>query len=207
MPPRRVNHRNETPAVDPDLAAAVQQGVRALIRELTTKIAVSMNNANNANNPNNVNRRYERSDNNRNRGNGGVAPATIHVWLEMFQKQKPLTFNLAPTPVEAENWIAHIEKIFEVLGCDDQFKARLATYKLKDGETSTEFMTRFVRLAGFLGAKAGTPEEQARNFKWALNDARDKLVNMEFSNVAEVANAARNIEILQKEIQYAVFIS
>nr|GFA32614.1 hypothetical protein [Tanacetum cinerariifolium] len=33
--------------------------------------------------------------------------------------------------VEAENWIAHIEKIFEVLGCGDQFKARLATYKLE----------------------------------------------------------------------------
>nr|GEY90538.1 putative polyprotein [Tanacetum cinerariifolium] len=31
----------------------------------------------------------------------------------------------ASTPVEAENWIAHIEKIFEVLGCGDQFKARL----------------------------------------------------------------------------------
>nr|GEV28800.1 retrotransposon protein, putative, Ty3-gypsy subclass [Tanacetum cinerariifolium] len=29
------------------------------------------------------------------------------------------------------NYIAHIEKIFEVLGCDDQFKARLATYKLE----------------------------------------------------------------------------
>ncbi|GKA95637.1 hypothetical protein Tco_0817732 [Tanacetum coccineum] len=67
-----------------------------------------------------------------------------------------------------------------------------------------EFMTRFVRLAGFLGAKAGTPEEQARNFKWVLNDiARDKLVNMEFSDVAEAANAARNIKILQKEMNRA----
>ncbi|GJR92536.1 putative nucleotidyltransferase, ribonuclease H [Tanacetum coccineum] len=41
-----------------------------------------------------------------------------------FQKQKPQTFSSASTPVEAENWIAHIEKIFEVLGCGDQFKAR-----------------------------------------------------------------------------------
>ncbi|GJW74343.1 zinc finger, CCHC-type, retrotransposon gag domain protein [Tanacetum coccineum] len=158
--------------------------------------------------------------------------------------------------IKAENWIAHIEKIFEVLGCDDQFKEWLATYKLEgdahswwraykqakggdayvktlswndfraifflqyfprseqekykreyksirqlDGETTIAFMTRFVRLAGFLGAKAGTPEEQAKSFKWALNDiARDKLVNIEFTDVAEVANAARNIEILQKEM-------
>nr|GFB88536.1 hypothetical protein [Tanacetum cinerariifolium] len=31
-------------------------------------------------------------------------------------------------------------------------------------ETSTEFMQRFLRLAGFLGAAAGTAEEQAKNF-------------------------------------------
>nr|GEU44459.1 zinc finger, CCHC-type, retrotransposon Gag domain protein [Tanacetum cinerariifolium] len=30
-----------------------------------------------------------------------------------------------------ENWISHIKKIFEVLGCDDQFKAKLVTYKLE----------------------------------------------------------------------------
>nr|GFC05134.1 hypothetical protein [Tanacetum cinerariifolium] len=87
---------NETHVVDPALVVAVQQEVRSLLPELTTEIAVSMNNVNNSNN---VNRRNKRSG--------------------------------APTPVKAENWIAHIEKIFEVLGCDDQFKAQLATYKLK----------------------------------------------------------------------------
>nr|GEV23186.1 zinc finger, CCHC-type, retrotransposon Gag domain protein [Tanacetum cinerariifolium] len=35
-------------------------------------------------------------------------------------------------------------------------------------ETSTEFMQRFLRLAGFLGASAGTEEEQAKNFQWGL---------------------------------------
>nr|GFC06322.1 hypothetical protein [Tanacetum cinerariifolium] len=35
-------------------------------------------------------------------------------------------------------------------------------------ETSTEFMQRFLRLAGFLGAAAGTKEEQAKNFQWGL---------------------------------------
>ncbi|GJU54189.1 putative nucleotidyltransferase, ribonuclease H [Tanacetum coccineum] len=48
----------------------------------------------------------------------------------------------AYTPVEAENWIAHIEKIFEVLGCDDQFKARLATYKL-EGDAHNWGVRRF----------------------------------------------------------------
>nr|GEZ32285.1 zinc finger, CCHC-type, retrotransposon Gag domain protein [Tanacetum cinerariifolium] len=37
-----------------------------------------------------------------------------------------------------------------------------------DIETSTEFMQHFLRLAGFLGAAAGTAEEQAKNFQWGL---------------------------------------
>ncbi|GKB99226.1 retrotransposon protein, putative, ty3-gypsy subclass [Tanacetum coccineum] len=36
-------------------------------------------------------------------------------------------------------------------------------------ETSTDFMKRFLRLAGFMGAKAGTKEEQAKYFKWGLS--------------------------------------
>nr|GFC09295.1 zinc finger, CCHC-type, retrotransposon Gag domain protein [Tanacetum cinerariifolium] len=35
-------------------------------------------------------------------------------------------------------------------------------------ETSTKFMQRFLRLVGFLGAAAGTEEEQAKNFQWGL---------------------------------------
>ncbi|PWA50625.1 zinc finger, CCHC-type, Retrotransposon gag domain protein [Artemisia annua] len=191
-------------------------------------------------------------------GSGGTPPMTIRTWLEKFMKQKPRSFSSVSAPFEAENWIAHIEKIFEVLGCDDVFKARLAsykfegdalswwkTYKLSKGkddfvasmswhdfretflfqyfplseqqkyereyhwihqmemESSAEFMKRFLRLAGFLGAKAGTPAEQARNFKWGLSHwILDKIVNTEFADVAQVANAARNIEILrEREVQ------
>ncbi|GJW70503.1 putative reverse transcriptase domain-containing protein, partial [Tanacetum coccineum] len=156
--------------------------------------------------------------------------------------------------IDAENWIAHIEKIFEVLGCADEFKARLASYKLegdalnwwkafkqakggetyvatlswkdfrdifflqyfprseqqkyereyhtirqRDGETSGEFMKRFLRLAGFVGKKAGPQEEQAKHFKWALCDwILDRIVNTEFTDVAQVANASRNIKILRE---------
>nr|GFB65544.1 hypothetical protein [Tanacetum cinerariifolium] len=35
-------------------------------------------------------------------------------------------------------------------------------------ETSTEFMQRFLRLAGLLEASAGTEEEQAKKFQWGL---------------------------------------
>nr|GFC10439.1 zinc finger, CCHC-type, retrotransposon Gag domain protein [Tanacetum cinerariifolium] len=37
-----------------------------------------------------------------------------------------------------------------------------------DTETSTEFMQRFLQLAGFFGAAAGTAEEQTKNFQWGL---------------------------------------
>ena len=62
---------------------------------------------------------------------GGAPPEMIINWLESFVKQKPQSFTSATTPADAENWIAHIEKIFEVLGCEDVFKARLASYKFE----------------------------------------------------------------------------
>nr|GEV22132.1 zinc finger, CCHC-type, retrotransposon Gag domain protein [Tanacetum cinerariifolium] len=65
-------------------------------------------------------------------------------------------------------------------------------------ETSTDFMKRFLRLTGFLGAKVGTQEEQAKHFKWGLNDfILDRILNTEFPDVAQVANAARNVEIFR----------
>nr|GFC65700.1 hypothetical protein [Tanacetum cinerariifolium] len=87
--------------------------------------------------------------------------------------------------VDAENWISHMEKIFDVMGCEDAFKTRFAFFpraekeRLKreyysirqtNTETSTEFMQCFLRLAGFLGAAAGTEEEQAKNFQQKSGD-------------------------------------
>nr|GEY52986.1 DNA/RNA polymerase superfamily protein [Tanacetum cinerariifolium] len=98
-----------------------------------------------------------------------------------------------------------MEKIFDVMGCEDALKTRLVVYKFEGNalawwkaykqakggdawlerlkreyhsirqtstETSTEFMQRFLRLAGFLGAAAGTEEEQAKNFHWGLRRQR-----------------------------------
>ncbi|GKC51776.1 putative reverse transcriptase domain-containing protein [Tanacetum coccineum] len=244
MPPHR-NRRNN--GANLAFAVAVEHAVAELLPTLTARITIEI--CQNQNNGNNSNRR-----NGRRRGNNGDAQCTnIHVWLERFMKQKPQSFSSASTLVEAENWIAHIEKIFEVLGCDDEFKSRLATYKLEgdahswwraykqakggdafvttlawndfcdifflqyflysekekyeqeyksirqlDGETSTEFMKKFLTLAGFLGAKVGTKEEHAKNFKYGLSDfILDKIVKTEFTDVAQVANAARNIKILR----------
>nr|GEZ19210.1 hypothetical protein [Tanacetum cinerariifolium] len=232
--------------------SSVAHAVADLLPTLTSHIIDEIRQ--NENNGNSRNRRNAKRVKTEGLGNDGdVQPTDIHVWLERFQKQKPQTFSSASTPVEAENWIAHIEKIFEVLGCGDQFKVKLATYKLegdahswwraykqaKEGdayvatllwndfcnifflqyfpyskkekcereyksirqlseETSTYFMKRFLRLAGFLGAKAGTQEEQAKHFKWGLNDfVLDRILNTEFTDVAQVANSARNVEIFR----------
>nr|GEZ45231.1 zinc finger, CCHC-type, retrotransposon Gag domain protein [Tanacetum cinerariifolium] len=154
---------------------------------------------------------------------GNPPPVTIHTWLERFNKQKPHSFEKATVPVDAENWISHMENIFDVMGYEDDFKTRLVVYKFEGNalawwkaykqakggdawlvtvtwadfkklfflqffpraeqerlkreyhsirqistETSTEFMQRFLRLAGFLRTAAGTEEEQSTNFQWGL---------------------------------------
>nr|GFD03790.1 zinc finger, CCHC-type, retrotransposon Gag domain protein [Tanacetum cinerariifolium] len=47
---------------------------------------------------------------------GNPPPVSIHTWLERFNKQKPHSFKKATAPVDAENWISHMEKIFDVMG-------------------------------------------------------------------------------------------
>nr|GFB94361.1 zinc finger, CCHC-type, retrotransposon Gag domain protein [Tanacetum cinerariifolium] len=92
---------------------------------------------------------------------GNPPPVTIHTWLERFNKQKPHSFEKTIAPVDAENWISHMEKIFDVMG------------------------------------SAGTEEEQANNFQWGLRmSTLNHLMCMSYMDVAQVANAARNYEIL-----------
>nr|GFB21895.1 hypothetical protein [Tanacetum cinerariifolium] len=50
----------------------------------------------------------------------------------------------------------------------ERLKREYHSIRQTDTETSTEFMQRFLRLAGFLGAAAGTAEEPAKNFQWGL---------------------------------------
>ncbi|GJT79875.1 hypothetical protein Tco_1054217 [Tanacetum coccineum] len=65
-------------------------------------------------------------------GSGGdVVPQGIHVWIERFTKLKSLAFWSAATPAEAEDWITYMEKLFQVLGCPNNFKTLLAAFKLE----------------------------------------------------------------------------
>nr|GFA82480.1 hypothetical protein [Tanacetum cinerariifolium] len=67
-------------------------------------------------------------------------------------------------PVDAENWISHMEKIFDVMSCEDAFKTRLAMYKFEDFK-KLFFLQFFPRAEQ---EPAGTEEEQAKNFQWGL---------------------------------------
>nr|GFC35687.1 zinc finger, CCHC-type, retrotransposon Gag domain protein [Tanacetum cinerariifolium] len=44
---------------------------------------------------------------------GNPPPTTIHTWIERFNKQKPHSFEKTTAPMDAENWISHMEKIFD----------------------------------------------------------------------------------------------
>nr|GEY46947.1 hypothetical protein [Tanacetum cinerariifolium] len=150
---------------DADLSAAVQNALQTLLPQIREEI-----------------REEFRTGSGSSNASGNPTPVTIHTWLERFNKQKPHSFEKATTSVDAENWISHMEKIFDVMGYEDAFMTRLAVYKFEGNahsirqtstETSTEFMQRFLRLAGFLGAVTGTEEEQAKNFQWGLRSSNN----------------------------------
>nr|GEY44600.1 hypothetical protein [Tanacetum cinerariifolium] len=190
---------------DIDLFAAVQNALQTLLPQIRAEI-----------------REEFRTSSGPSDAGGNPPPITIHTWLERFNKQKLHSFEKAIAPVDAENWISHMEKIFDVMGCEDAFKTRLTVYKFEGNamawckaykqakggdawlittntETSTEFMQRFLRLAGFLGVAAGTKEEKAKNFQWGLRRSTlNHLMCMSYTDVAQVANAARNYEILHE---------
>ncbi|PWA97400.1 zinc finger, CCHC-type, Retrotransposon gag domain protein [Artemisia annua] len=188
-------------------------------------------------------------------GGSSVPPTEIHVWIERFNNLKPLAFRSAVTPTEAEDWIIHIEKLFQVLGCADKFKTRLAAFKLEgdaltcwkaylqtqvggetfadtcawatfreifhkryfpvseqqryereygsiyqlETENSVEYMQRFMRLASLVGSVAGDDQRQTRHFKLGLKRwVLDRIVNNEYTDVAQVCAAAHNIELLNE---------
>nr|GFB69644.1 hypothetical protein [Tanacetum cinerariifolium] len=190
---------------DADLSAAVQNALQTLLPQIRVEI-----------------REEFRTSSGPSDSGENPPPVTIHTWLERFNKQKPRLFEKATAPVDAENWISHMEKIFDVMGCEDAFKTRLVVYKFEGNalawwkaykqakggdawlittntETSTEFMQHFLRLAGFLGAAAGTEEEQAKKFQWGLRRSTlNHLMCIQYTDVAQVANAGRNYEILHE---------
>nr|GFC63449.1 hypothetical protein [Tanacetum cinerariifolium] len=104
-----VNTRTDT-----DLSAAVQNALQTLLPQIREEIHGEFHTGSGSSN-----------------AGGNPPPVTIHTWLECFNKKKPHSFEKATAPVDAKNWISHTEKIFDVMGCEDAFKTRLAVYKFE----------------------------------------------------------------------------
>nr|GFD23640.1 zinc finger, CCHC-type, retrotransposon Gag domain protein [Tanacetum cinerariifolium] len=83
---------------DADLSAAVQNAMQALLPQIHAEI-------------------HEEFCTSSGPSNAGenCPPVTIHTWLERFNKQKRHSFEKATAPVDAENWISYMEKIFDVM--------------------------------------------------------------------------------------------
>nr|GFC89490.1 hypothetical protein [Tanacetum cinerariifolium] len=99
---------------DDDFSAAVQNALQILLPQIRAEI-----------------REEFRTSSRPSNAGGHPLSVTIHTWLERFNKQKPYSFEKATAPVDAENWISHMEKIFDVMGCEDAFKTRLDVYKFE----------------------------------------------------------------------------
>nr|GEW87492.1 zinc finger, CCHC-type, retrotransposon Gag domain protein [Tanacetum cinerariifolium] len=99
---------------DADLSAAIQNALYTLLPQIRAEI-----------------REEFRTSSGPSNSGGNPPPVTIYTWLERFNKQKPRSFEKATAPVDAKNWISHMEKIFDVMGCEDAFKTRFTAYKFE----------------------------------------------------------------------------
>ncbi|GJW51996.1 putative nucleotidyltransferase, ribonuclease H [Tanacetum coccineum] len=117
---------------------------------------------------------------------------------------------IAPTDSQsrfAKNYRAAFKELFFLQffprAEQERLKREYHSIRQRASENSTEYMQRFLRLAGFLGQAAGTAEEQAKNFRWGLHKSiLDHVMCIQFTDVAQVANVARNLEILRDRDDY-----
>ncbi|GJU70414.1 hypothetical protein Tco_1256673 [Tanacetum coccineum] len=180
---------------DAELAAAVQAAVTAMLPQIREQVR-------------------EEYRNGASGSGGNPPPVTIHTWLERFNKQKPRTFEKAVTPVDAENWIAHMEKIFDVMGCDDVFKARprrrhaILTWSWADIKElfflSIQFFLLELSKSAYKGEyhslRQREGDEQPRTFLWGLHmSILDVSYCMEFYDVAQVEMLLATLRSLRQD--------
>nr|GFC44069.1 hypothetical protein [Tanacetum cinerariifolium] len=94
-----------------------------------------------------------------------------------------------------------MEKIFDVMGCEDAFKTILAVYKFEGNALA--WWKAYKQAKGgdaWLVTVTWADFKQAKNFQWGLRrPTLNHLMCMSFTDVAQVSNAARNYEILHEK--------
>ncbi|GJU19712.1 putative reverse transcriptase domain-containing protein [Tanacetum coccineum] len=165
---------------DAELAAAVQAAVDAMLPQIREQVREEYRNGAS--------------------GSGGILHQSL-PWWKAYKQAKG-----------GDAWIltlswANFKELFFLQffprAEQERLKREYHSLRQRAGESSNEFMQRFIRIAGFLGQAAGTAEEQAKNFRWGLHKSiLDRILCMEFTDVAQVADAARNFEILRDRDDY-----
>nr|GEU34715.1 retrotransposon protein, putative, Ty3-gypsy subclass [Tanacetum cinerariifolium] len=112
-------------------------------------------------------------------GSNGDQSLTIYTWL---------------------GWLAISLRVMLLIGGKLSSKPREVKRMWRHYHGRTSVRPSFNNTSrGFVEKKEGPPEEQAKHFKWALSDLiLDGIVNTEFTDVAQLANAGRNIELLRE---------
>ncbi|XP_074377388.1 uncharacterized protein LOC141718915 [Apium graveolens] len=100
--------------------------------------------------------------------------------------------------VEALEWQGFKEVFYEQYFSNADREAYLREFHSiaqHHDESITDYMARFIRLAGFAGTVAGTAAQQADKFKWGLKSyLRGSIISFKFDNVVEAADAAKDVE-------------
>ncbi|GJV68844.1 ribonuclease H-like domain-containing protein [Tanacetum coccineum] len=166
----RRNSDDDVPNFEAMIAAAVANALPNLTAALRTQITNDIRNG---------------AESSGGSGGGGDAtPQGIHVWIERFNKLKPLAFRSAShSPAEARRLdYAYGEVVFQVMGLSRQFKTSYFP---------TSEQQRYEREYGSIY------QLDQREFR-EIHERFTRIVNTEYTNVAQVAAAARNIELLHE---------
>ncbi|XP_063942646.1 uncharacterized protein LOC135150318 [Daucus carota subsp. sativus] len=149
-----------------------------------------------------------------NPGANNVPNQEGQTMFDRFMKQRPNSFKEAKHPMDAEAWIDHMEKIFRVLNCSEEEKARFGVYRLEGDagtwwksvvashpagyEDALTWNVRFQRLAGYARSIAGNEQDKIMKFKWALKDSiRNHIISNRYATMDSLVDSARDQELHQ----------
>nr|GFC93541.1 zinc finger, CCHC-type, retrotransposon Gag domain protein [Tanacetum cinerariifolium] len=95
----------------------------------------------------------------------------------------PNSFENATVPVDAENWISHMEKIFDVMRCEDAFKTRLAVYKFECN--SLAWWKAYKQAKGGDTWRGGNDNHRGSNNNYSGSNNRLNFKSIQLSSIHE----------------------
>ncbi|PWA36962.1 zinc finger, CCHC-type, Retrotransposon gag domain protein [Artemisia annua] len=106
---------------------------------------------------------------------------------------------------EAEDWITHVEKIFEVLGCGDEFKARLATFKLEGDALNWWKVHKRAKGGDVYMTTCTWAEFRSTFYKRYFPDSEQQRFEREYNTIHQKENENSG-EYMQRFLRLASFV-